>query len=397
MRPVIVPLDNPVRNYAWGSRTAIGEMLGRPSPGGLPEAELWIGAHPQAPSRLALPAFPRTLDALVRRAPEAMLGPRDASRFGGELPLLLKVIAAAEPLSIQCHPDAAQARAGFARENAAGLPLDSPERCYRDPGHKPELVAALTRFVGLKGCRPRDDVRRLLAALGVPGLAEAAALLDDGDDLRPLFEWLWSRPAGARAALVGAAAAAAAARRGEDPAFAWMPRLATKYPADAGVLAPLLLNLVTLEPEDGLFLPAGELHAYLEGTAVEVMASSDNVLRGGLTPKHVDVAELLAVGVFRPAPPKVLRPVAVSRWERVYPAPAAEFELALLGLGGAEPFVAREDRGPELLLGLEGSATIAADGSRWPLGRGRSVFVPAAVRAYRIEGEGRVARARIPR
>jgi mannose-6-phosphate isomerase len=396
MRPTIVPLDNPVQNYAWGSRTGIAELLGRPAPGGGPEAELWIGAHPKAPSVVALPAGPRTLDALVRSAPEAMLGPATARRWAGELPLLMKMIAAAEPLSIQCHPNRDQALAGFARENEQGVPLDSPRRNYRDPYPKPEVVAALTRFVGLKGFRPRGEIARGLGALNLPELVAPLASIEHPDGLRRLLSWLWSRPAEARVPLVERAVAAAARGRDEDAALDWMVRLQAKYPGDVGVLAPLLLNLVVLEPEDALFLPAGELHAYLEGTAVEVMSSSDNVLRGGLTPKHVDVAELLAVGVFEPSPPNVLRPVATSANERVYPTPAEEFELSLLRIAPDAPFLSSSERGPELLLGLQGSATIAAEGASWPLGKGRSVFVPAAVRSYRIEGDARISRARVP-
>jgi len=396
MTPGIVPLDNPVRNYAWGSRTAIADLLGRPAPEGKPEAELWIGAHPQSPSRVAVPGGPRTLDALVRSAPEAMLGPGVATRFGRELPFLMKVIAAREPLSIQCHPDAAQARAGFDRENAAGIALDAPQRNYRDPHHKPEVVAALTRFVGLKGFRPIEEIRRELQALGLPELGPALAGLDAPDGLKGLFAWLWSRPLEDRAILLDRAVRAARRWADDDPAWAWVDRLHAKYPGDIGVLAPLLLRLVELEPEEGLFLRAGELHAYLEGAAVEVMSCSDNVLRGGLTPKHVDVAELLAVGRFEPSPPDVLRPVPGSPGERLYRTPAAEFELGLLEVAPDAPFAASGARGPELLLGLEGAATITSERDSWPLGRGRSVFVPAAVRTYRIEGRGRVARARVP-
>ena len=396
MRPAIVPLDNPVQNYAWGSHTGIAELLGRPAPGGKPEAELWIGTHPRAPSLVALPVGPQTLDALVRSAPDAMLGPATARRWGGELPLLMKMIAAAEPLSIQCHPNRDQALAGFARENEQGLPLDSPRRNYRDPHHKPELVAALTRFVSMKGFRPRDEIARGLGALHLPELSAPLASIDHPDGLRRLLAWLWSRPAEERVPLIERAVAAATRRRNDDPALDWMVRLQAKYPGDVGVLAPLLLNLIVLEPEDALFLPAGELHAYLEGTAIEVMSSSDNVLRGGLTPKHVDVSELLAVGVFEPSPPNVLRPVPVSPGERVYPTPAEEFELSLLCIAPDEAFVSSSEHGPELLLGLQGSATIAADGASWPLGKGRSVFVPAAVRSYRIEGDARISRARVP-
>ena len=397
MGPEIVPLDNPVQNYAWGSRTAIADLLGRPSPEGRPEAELWIGAHPQAPSRvLAPPGPPRTLDALIRSAPEAMLGAEGARRWAGELPLLMKMIAAAEPLSIQCHPNREQALAGFARENAQGLPRDAPERNYRDPNHKPELVVALTRFVGLKGFRPVEEIARGLGSLEVPELRAAAASLSEADGLKRLFAWLWSRTTGERVPLVNRAVATAVRRRGEDPAFSWMERLHAKYPGDIGVLAPLLLNLIELAPEDGLFLAAGELHAYLEGTAMEVMASSDNVLRGGLTPKHVDVPELLAVGAFHPSPPLVLRPVLGSPGERVYRTPAREFELAFLQVTQNAPFAGGVGHGPELMLGLDGSATITSEGASWPLGRGRSVFVPAAVGSYRIEGEARISRARVP-
>lgn len=396
MRPAIIPLENPVQNYAWGSTTEIANLLGRPSPGGRPEAELWIGAHPRAPSRVAVPGGPSGLDALVRSAPEAMLGRATAHRWAGELPLLMKIIAAAEPLSIQCHPNTDQALAGFARENEQGLPLDSPLRNYRDPHHKPELVAALTRFVGMKGFRPVDEIAGGLGALRVPELTARLAAIEHPEGLRRLLAWLWSLPAEEKTSLVGRAVAAATLRQGEDPALAWMVRLQAKYPGDVGVLAPLLLNLIVLEPEDALFLPAGELHAYLEGTAIEVMASSDNVLRGGLTPKHVDVPELLAVGVFEPSPKGVLRPVQVSPTERVYRTPVEEFELSLLRIAPDAAFVSSSGRGPELLLGLQGSATITTDGASWPLGQGRSVFVPADVPSYRIEGEVLISRARVP-
>ncbi len=309
----------------------------------------------------------------------------------------MKVVAAAEPLSIQCHPNREQAEAGFARENARGLPLDSPDRNYRDPHHKPELAVALTRFVGLKGFRPLHEIARGIESLDLHELHDEVLRLAAGEEggLRRFLAGLWSLPEAQRGALVARAIRIARARR-DDPAFSWMERLHAKYPGDVGVLAPLLLNLVEMEPEDALYLPAGELHAYLEGTAIEVMANSDNVLRGGLTPKHVDVAELLVVGAFRPAPPGAFRPVAVSPGERVYRTPAAEFELGLLDVVPGAPFVAPVERSGELLLALAGTAALRAEGRSWPLARGQSVFVPAAAPPYRIEGEGRVARARVP-
>jgi mannose-6-phosphate isomerase len=393
----VLPLDNPVQNYAWGSRDAIAALLGRPNETGRPEAELWIGSHPKAPSLVQ--GGPTTLHDLIRSAPDAMLGSAVAREFTGELPFLLKVIAAAEPLSIQCHPDANQARAGFEREEGLGIPRDAFERSYRDPHHKPELVVALSRFVGLLGFRRKDEILRLAVPLGLADLGQPLDALarSEGDEgLRALFSHVLSLDGETRTR-VAAGAADAAARRSDDPAHAWIVRLAEKYPGDVGVLAPLLLNLVELDPEEGLFLPAGELHAYLEGTAVEVMANSDNVLRGGLTPKHVDVDELLAVASFRSGPPERLRAQPRSATESVYRTPAREFELAFVrvipGAGHASP----PGRGVELLLGLDGDAVLTAEGRSFSVAKGRSVFVPAAIGSYRIEGTGRICRAGVPR
>jgi mannose-6-phosphate isomerase len=339
-----------------------------------------------------------TLDERIRRAPEALLGPATSRSYSGELPFLLKVIAAAEPLSVQCHPNATQAREGFERENRAGLPLDAFERHYRDPHPKPELLVALGRFVALRGFRPYDEIVRILAPLEIRELKAPLASLErspDKDALRALFSHLLSLDAEPRARLARDASTAAS-RRADDPAYGWTVRLAEKYPEDAGVLAPLLFNLVELAPEEGLYLPAGELHAYLEGVAVEIMANSDNVLRGGLTPKHVDVAELLAVASFRPGPPERLRPEAVSPTESVYRTPAREFELGLVRVSPDVPHVSPPGRGVEILLGFEGRATLVAEGRSASVARGRSVFVPASLPSYRIEGEGRIWRAGVP-
>ena len=395
----VLPLDNPVLNYAWGSRDAIAALLGRPNDSGQPEAELWIGSHPKAPSLVQGGSGPRTLADLIRSAPDAMLGPAVAREFAGELPFLLKVIAAAEPLSIQCHPDAEQARAGFEREERLGIPRDAFARNYRDPHHKPELVVALARFVGLLGFRTKDEILRLVVPLGLADLEAPLATFSrsEGDEgPRALFSHLLSLDREARTRVAGAAAAAAA-RRTDDPAYTWTVRLAEKYPDDVGVLGPLFLNLVELGPEEGLYLPAGELHAYLEGTAVEVMANSDNVLRGGLTPKHVDVAELLAVASFRSGRPEQLRPQPRSATESVYRTPAREFELGFVRVSPGAAHASPPGRGVELLLGLDGDAVLTAEGRPFSVGKGRSVFVPAAIGSYRIEGTGRICRVGVPR
>ncbi len=396
MRSLLV-LENPIQDYAWGSRTAIAELLGRPVPAPGPEAELWIGAHPKAPSRVVDPPGLGTLDRVIEDQPQAVLGADACARFGNELPFLFKVLAAAEPLSIQAHPSQEQARRGWARENAEGIPLDAPRRNYRDPNHKPELVCALTPFTALLGFRDAETIARSLEPLARPEMGEEIdrAGREGAPALRGLFARLLtleveeSRPVLDRAR-------ARAARRHADPAWSWVGRLLARYPGDMGALAPLYLNLVTLEPGDALFLPAGELHAYLEGTALEIMANSDNVLRGGLTSKHVDVPELLATLSFEAKPASVLRPVEAAPGECRYQTPAREFELSLLEVLPQRPFAPAPGHGVEILLGLSGTATIRGGGRELPVGRGRTVLVPAALSAYEVEGEGRLARARVP-
>jgi mannose-6-phosphate isomerase len=399
MTPTVVALENPIQGYAWGSKTVISSFLGR-GPAEAPEAELWIGAHPKAPSRIegADPAV--TLDVFIGGAPAATLGPAVAQHFGAELPFLLKLIAAAEPLSIQCHPNLEQARDGFARENRLGIPLEAFERNYRDPNHKPELVVAFTRFTALLGFRPPDELLRLLRPLAIEALDDLLDGIENGPPavaLRAFFSGLLGMDVQTRTRALAFAARRAEDHSADNPAYAWVARLIASYPTDIGALSPLFLNLVELAPEEGIFVRAGELHAHLEGAAIEIMASSDNVLRGGLTPKHVDVKELLRTAYFEPGPPEVLRPLPMAPGERVYLTPAREFELGLLDVSAGAAYPAPPGRGVELLLGLEGDASLRADGRTWSLARGRSAFVPAAVKAYTIEGVGRIARASVPR
>jgi mannose-6-phosphate isomerase len=399
MNHTIFVLDNPVLNYAWGSRTAIADLLGRPAPSDLPEAELWIGAHPKAPSRVVSPAGLGTLDRAVRDDPVGILGHEVCDRFGNELPFLLKVLAAAEPLSIQAHPSQEQARRGWTRENAEGVPLDAPRRNYRDPNHKPELVSALSSFTGLKGFRPFDEIARGLEPVARPEIApELGRLAREHNPLalRALFARLMTLDAEEQGAVLRRATSEAARRRNSDPAWDWVARLMKHYPGDVSTLAPLYLNLITLAPGEALFLPAGELHAYLEGTAIEIMANSDNVLRGGLTPKHVDVPELLATLAFEGSHPEVLRLVDSGPGERAYRTPVREFELAFLTVQPEHPFAPSPGRGVEVLLGLAGEARLCGGGQAVPLGPGHAVLVPASLDSYTIEGDGRACRARVP-
>jgi mannose-6-phosphate isomerase len=391
-------LDNAVQNYAWGSRTAIAEMLGRPVPSARPEAELWIGAHPKSPSRILSPPGLGPLDREIAADPVAVLGEAVCARFGNELPFLFKVLAAAEPLSIQAHPNQEQARLGWNRENAEGAPVDAPHRNYRDPNHKPELVCALSPFVVLKGFRALEDLALRLDRVVRPELASELDQLSGNPGpqaLRALFARLLTLEAAERQPLL-VRARAEARKREKDEAWLWVGRLLGRYPNDVGVLAPLYLNLLTLSPGEALFLPAGELHAYLEGTALELMANSDNVLRGGLTPKHVDVPELLSTLVFQPRPPEVLVPVASGPGESVYRTSAREFELGFVEVTPSAPFRSRSGRGVEVLLGLDGEPRLRVGEDTALLSRGMSALVPARTETYVLEGSGRVARARVP-
>jgi mannose-6-phosphate isomerase len=366
--------------YAWGSRSAIAELMGRATPTG-PEAEMWMGAHAVAPSTLTRDGRAASLSDIIERDPKRELGDRVHAEFGARLPFLLKVLAAAEPLSLQAHPNAAQARAGYDDEERRGIPRDAPHRNYRDPSHKPELVCALTPFEALCGFRRVKDTIALFESLSVPALAPVIdALRKEG--LRAAFHAIMTSSSDLVHAVVDASAKSAM----KDAALA--PRLAALYPGDVGVVSALLLNQLTLSPGEAIYLGAGNLHAYLGGTAVEVMASSDNVLRGGLTKKHMDVAELVRVLDFEDGPVRALSPHAVDSFETVYDTPAREFRLSKLR-GGAE----RETFGPEILLCTEGSASIGDDRGTVELARGRSVFVPACARKYAVRGDGVVYRA----
>ena len=393
----LYPLRNEVKHYAWGSHSAIAALRGQPVPSPTPEAELWVGAHPGGPSRVVGAPGEPTLDGFVAAAPEAVLGAEVVRRFGPRLPFLLKLLAAEQPLSIQAHPSPEQAREGFARENAAGIPPDAPERCYRDDQAKPELICALTPFQALIRFRPAPEIAARLARLDAPELSPLLRAASGAPEaaLRALFEgWMRMQPAAQQRVL---ARAVAAARGAADPDLVWVARLAEAYPGDAGALAPLFLNRVVLAPGQALFLPAGELHAYLEGVGIEIMASSDNVLRGGLTPKHVDLPELLRVLRFDGGPARLCLPEPAAPGELRYATPAPEFELSRIELAGGQGFEPGVRRGVEILLCTHGEGEVVErpGGARRAIRRGEALLVPAALPGYRVEGRLTLQRAAV--
>ncbi|HTX25457.1 MAG TPA: mannose-6-phosphate isomerase, class I [Streptosporangiaceae bacterium] len=386
LQPVILP-------YAWGSRHGIAELQGRPSPTAEPEAELWMGAHPSAPSVVRRNGQRTTLEAVIAADPVAELGPATVARFGTRLPFLLKVLSAEAALSIQLHPSRAQAEAGFRAESERGLLPGDPARNYVDDWPKPELLCALTPFEALAGLRTPQDAAALLRALGVDQLKPVAAELDGAagervpaQALASILEW----PESGRAELTGAALAACALLASADgpyrDACAAAVRESANHPGDLGLVAMLLMRHAVLKPGQALFMPAGGLHAYLRGTGIELLANSDNVIRAGLTGKHVDVPELLKL-LDPDAQVPVILPRPLAEGIDVYETPAPEFRLYRLDLPGG--LLTLPGAGPRILLCTEGSVVLRGASGQVRLARGESCFVSAADGAVTGTGQAR--------
>jgi mannose-6-phosphate isomerase len=381
---VVSLLHNTVRDYAWGSLTAIPELLGE-QPDGTPQAELWMGAHEGAPSILA---SGNSLYDAVQADPVGVLGMDVAQRFGGRFPYLAKILAAAQPLSIQAHPSPAQALEGCAREDAARVPRNAPERNYRDGWPKPEILIALGTFEALVGFRPLERTLAFLDALHCAALAGLTDALRDGK-LAEVFGDVLSTATDAVRADVAALGEACRIYTGSEFALeaATLDRLAQDFPDDPGVLAAVLLNRIRLERFDAMYLPAGNVHAYLHGTGFEVMANSDNVLRGGFTRKHVDVPELMAVVDFTPLADPVLRatPAEVPGLSS-YRTGCEYFSVRRADLDGAE--IALDVAGPRIVACVDGAVTVRAGDEPVELTAGRSAFVSATEPPCSLSGRG---------
>ncbi|NQU14345.1 MAG: mannose-6-phosphate isomerase, class I [Desulfobacteraceae bacterium] len=394
-------LKNPVQEYAWGSRTAIQTLLGEPVPSARPAAELWMGAHPKSPSEVLVDGEWQSLEAVIGSNPRSILGEGVAREFSNKLPFLFKVLAADQPLSIQVHPNLEQARAGFERENSLGIPLDAPYRNYRDPNHKPEILCALTSFQGLKGFRRIPEALALMEKVSRSVLSAHLARLGHeptASGLEEFFSSLMRMDRERQGLAVTEAASIAEKYVDEDRAFFWMVELNRQYPGDVGVFSPLFLNLVKLEPGGAIFLPAGELHAYLQGVGIELMANSDNVLRGGLTPKHIDVPELLKIVDFRAGSAQEVESTGDGPCHRKYVTPTREFLLSVISLDEGECFESSQDRNVEILICVSGGAGVTDLRSReaFDLSKGKSVVIPSAVSGYTLEGNATLYKASVP-
>ena len=396
---MFVGIINTPRPYAWGSTTAIAQLLGHAASGG-PEAELWLGAHPGSPSVILDPTQTggaADLAEWIAADPETTLGRFAAS---GRLPFLLKVLAAATPLSLQAHPTVEQAQAGFQRENDRGIALDAPERNYKDAFPKPELIYALSpTFDALCGFRPLDEVRALLralidASLGMedPQPQPLEDLLDSlsGSDvaLPETVEWVIGRRTGVATLVSLVTMLASRGVSGYDAEMVTVSSLAVEYPGDPGIVISLLLNRVSLAAGEALYLPAGNIHAYLSGLGIELMSASDNVLRGGLTPKHIDVPELLSVLDFTPVEVPYLHATSPSEGVAAFRPDGADFELLRIDGMFLDASVALT--GPAIALCISGEVSISGAASSSSLALGDAVYITPDEAGLRFTGSGTV-------
>ena len=374
-------LQGIVQAYPWGSREALPRIAGE-QPSGEVQAELWLGAHPRAPSVLRRGGIDRPLNQVIADDPEGELGADTARSFGRELPFLLKILAVDQPLSLQTHPTRRQAQAGFDAEEERGIPVDADHRSYPDRNHKPELVCALEPFTVFCGFRQLSTAASLLESLGISDLGPAIGFLWSGEADRAL-RWLLERPPESGAAIAHQVVAACTEPGPFPDERQWAAWIGEQHPGDIGAAIALMLNLVHLQPGQALFLGAGNLHVYLRGVAVEIMANSDNVLRGGLTVKHVDVPAVLDVADCRPLEVPVQSPDAPCF---AFQAPVPDFGLSRVELAGVRRF---HPSGPEIVLCTSGRVSVAGHA----ITGGGAVWVPAAAGEYEVAGEGLVFRA----
>ena len=378
----ILPIACTVQNYAWGSTSSIPARLKQENPEQLPWAELWMGAHPKACSTMP---DGQSLADFIAADPGARLG-KAGQEFGDALPFLFKILAAAQPLSIQCHPNRQQAQAGYDAEDAAGLATLAPNRNYRDRNHKPELIVALEEFWALKGFRAPEEIRRLFAQASVRSIDPLLNALAGEGGLRAFFGGLLALSDEDKQETLRQLCAGVANL--PKPEARWTRELLQRYPEDIGATAALVLRLVELDAGQGLYLGAGELHAYLQGTGLEIMANSDNVLRGGLTPKHVDAQELMRILRFEHEELQILEPITEGAVAR-YQTPCREFALSCVRLPRS-PAHEHAVVSATILLCLGGSAALSWQGGSLSLAEGEVAFCTADTGQVSMRGNAQL-------
>ena len=392
MKSCLFSLDNSIQPYDWGSKTALNELFGIANPDHQPQAEIWMGAHPRAPSKVLLnDEKAMTLDAFIESAPEGILGETVALRFSGKLPYLFKVLSAAAPLSIQVHPNRQQAEAGYKKDNQAGLAPNAPNRNYRDDNHKPELMYALTPFRAMCGFRQPAEISELFSHIKHPQIAVLLETLKS-DGLRGFWQQLLELAETPLNEVIDQALTLA--KHNNHPAIQELKRLNAFYPGDAGVFSPLILNLINMEPGEAMYLDAGTPHAYLEGTGMEIMANSDNVLRGGLTSKHMDIAELMATMNFDVIDIEdfMVRPQQQGD-QFDFPVPVPDFAFGIIPVETKASVKASGS--VEIIFCVEGNINIEVNGSSQTLSSGKACLITATDQQIQLRGNGRLARASV--
>lgn len=387
------PLKNAIQDYAWGSCTALTELFNMPNPENKPQAEIWMGAHPNGCSKILVDGKETLLSAFIRSDMESILGQDTAKQFG-ELPYLFKVLCAEKALSVQVHPSKAQAEAGFAKEDAAGIPLSASVRNYKDANHKPELVFALTPYQAMNGFRDYSEILGFFHRINIEELSAMVDALEANQSEQGLSDFF-----GALLSLNGETKDAAVAKllafaqsNQADTLFALVLTLSEQYPGDIGLFSPLILNTLTLQPGEAMFLDACTPHAYIKGTGLEIMANSDNVLRAGLTPKHMDVAELIACTRCVPmSKGNVLLAPTIDGNAQHYPVPVPDFKFSVYRNTQNESL---STESAEILIAVDSPLTVShASGECLNLDKGQSVFIPAYVGEYLVSCDGTFARA----
>ncbi|WP_413699503.1 mannose-6-phosphate isomerase, class I [Psychromonas sp. KJ10-10] len=395
MKNVIFKLDNVIQDYPWGSKTALLELFGIANPNDQFQAEIWMGAHPNGCSKVANSG--ELLSDVINNDPSAVLGQYTHQRFGN-LPYLFKVLSAQKPLSIQVHPRLSRAQEGFARENALGIPVTASNRNYRDANHKPELVYALTFYKAMNGFRPIEEVISLFKQANINTLTDELSELikvPNADSLEAFFTAVMNLDGQRKQKALDELQISCQSRVKTAlarEAFALSCEFRNEYADDIGLFAPLMLNVVELAPGEAMFLHAETPHAYIKGTGLEIMGNSDNVLRAGLTPKYIDVAELIANTRFDSIQPEDIKLAPVSMGNKLgYPIPVDDFafEIITSNENKKQQFV----RSAEILFCIEGEASISSNNETIVLKPGESLFVANNAISFEYQGDALLARA----
>ena len=388
-------LDNKIQEYEWGSYTAIQELLDKREGGSdvvKPIAELWMGAHHKSPSDVIISSGNISLKELIDRFPKEILGSIAAEKFHNNLPYLFKVLAVENPLSIQAHPDITQAKKGFLDENSKKIAIESSKRSFKDDNHKPECICALTEFWALNGFRPVKEISKYIDQLSCKKLNKIVTeikSLPDSLFIKSFFMKIMDFNEADKKEVVDDVVMQSKLYSKNDSVFNWILKLHEKYPCDIGVLSPVYLNLICLKPGDALFIKSRVLHAYLKGVGIELMANSDNVLRGGLTPKHVDINRLIEILDFNPLKVELLNTCDINKYQKDYVSYAEEFKLSVILPVNDKDGFNFKTKSVEIILCIKGSSKVVniETGQITDIKKGDSIIIPAAVKQYSMYGD----------